>query len=153
MKTKSTIIIISISLLAVIGVLSLILLRGNSTNENKKDFLKNMGEIQYIKIQYSGYSKELGNELAQILNDIDESSIDNSSSKLGNGATGEQAFKFDFYDKNGNQLYGVQFKKSSKSIYIYAVETQNKLHSIDDSRTLNYIVQEVQKFEKEFLNY
>ncbi len=128
---------------------------GNRDEDSyKTSFLQRMSEVEYVELEYGENNKRLSNELAILLGSIDDSSIDNGDSTNHNSdrETGEQPYLFSFYDKNDNPIYYLQFKTSTKSIYMYLNESYDyvRMHHINDKEVLEYIVSEVEKYNEEY---
>jgi len=150
------VLVIAIVIMAVLVAVGVVLVLNKQDKkietEDSAKFLKDMKDVTYVQLQYSGKTVELDNELAEILLYLDSDSIGKKSLSKTEHATGEQAYSFIFYNKYDEELYRLQFTQSSEDICIWKQDdfSNVKLHYIDDEEVLEYITDEVKDFEGYF---
>ena len=146
------ILIIAIMLMAVLVAVGVVLVLNKQDKkietEDSAKFLKDMKDVTYVQLQYSGKTVELDNELAEILLYLDSDSIGKKSLSKTEHATGEQAYSFIFFNEDNVELYRIQFTQSSEEICIWKQDDSSniKLYYIDNEEVLEYITDEVRDF-------
>ena len=151
------VLVIAIVLMAVLVAVGVVLVLNKQDNKIEKEdstkFLKDMKEVTYVNLEYSGKTVELDNELAEILLDVDSDSIKGKSLSKTEHATGEQAYSFIFFNEDDEELYRIQFTKSSEEICIWKQDDSSniKLYYIDNEEVLEYITDEVRDFTDAYI--
>lgn len=142
---------VKILMISAILIVIAIMLTGCSAlreDNRRNDFLENMVDVSYIKLNGPYVEKRLDAKLAELLNQIDNDSIDTETSsakyeiKFNKGETGVQANSFIFYDKNGNKLYNINYYGNDDYIIIYRVNEKSKIeepHTIENDDVLKYV--------------
>lgn len=152
------VLVMAIAFMAVLVAVGVILVLNNKDTKKEKEdntkFLKDMKDVTYVELDYGKNTEELDNELAEILLDIDNDSIDTKSSYKDTGLdTGEQPYSFIFYNEDDEDLYRLLFTQSNEDICIWKQDdsSKRKVYYIDDEDVLEYIVDEVDDFEEEYI--
>lgn len=143
---KKKILSINLIMIIIAGLFVLTGCNGLKEKDRRNDFLKNLVDVSYVKVDGHNVNKKLDAKLAEQLNKIDDSAIDSKQFQNNSkGETGEQAYVFKLYSKDDNILYWLQYYSTSDKITIRSCTGTDKnvefkdYHTIDDENVIKYI--------------